>query len=308
MDGWWRRVISVSLQSKPSYLLIFFMMTCFCMALELCAPLVAEAQEVMRPMVIDDEVALYSHPRSGLKPIYILRLGDEVQVSERIVQGFRIVEFNAYGKKRRGYAQEVELLGRGSQWPQKSSARKSSLFVSGVYSQQKQGSRELQTNPYSIYKVGDFEGASQFLAFGYDWYLNQRFTVRLGYVQRTVLIEGNATQLGSSTVYEFELEQKYHGFLLGLKYSGSSWRGWSILGELEYDRSFEQNFKSLSGPTVDDSQMKDVKNLTLSGVVLYNYGLNRKFAVEPALRLGSIVSAQPYILLTEAQLSAHYVW
>lgn len=286
---------------KPLLLLRLFVSVGLLLWVQLA---VAEIEE----LVIEDEVPVFSKPVRGGEPIHHLHLGDEIRASTQIKNGFRIIQYKHKNRKKKGFVLAAQLAAREAVSSKLPAKKKSSFFVAAVHSMQKQASRELQTTPDSTYDVGEFSGSSQFFAMGFDGFLSSQFTLRAGLVLRKVYLEGDATQEGSPSVYKFALEQNYYGLLFGVKYRDPDWGKWSLMAELEVDKSYDQSLKVKQGPSVDDGQMKDVTNISTSGVVSYTHLFSNQWGVEPSLRLGSIVSAQPYILLFEGQFAVHYIW
>ncbi len=273
-----------------------------------------------QPFVVDDEVAVYEQPDDSEEPAFFLSLGDEILITAGVhKKNFRGIQYKLNGRWRDGYVLAKELKGEDTR---KRSARQglpprkrlgpapleSSVYVSAVFSYASQFERDIQTTSDSVYKASEFTGTATFFALGIDHALTESWFLRTGFVMRTSYLEGDAQQEGSPTVYKFGLEQSFYGVNLGMKLSPPDWHGHTFMVEFEYGKSSKQKLKVLAGPPLANDEPAKVSYVTLAGTYSYNWRLNRAWTCAPGLRLGSMVSARPIILLAESLLSLHYHW
>ncbi|OFZ18391.1 MAG: hypothetical protein A2Z20_04030 [Bdellovibrionales bacterium RBG_16_40_8] len=187
----------------------------------------------------------------------------------------------------------------------KSKTKKSRInyYISAVESYQFQGNRELQTATDDIYEISDFKGLSTFFSFGGEYLFGNGLVSRAGLIFRRIELKGEAAPISSGSKNIFLLKQDFIGLETGLRYKPKGWGAWSLMGGLEYSRGQKIELNVLEGPNVNTDNPKKSVYIVASTSLLYARNLGSGFYIEPALRMGAVMTMVPFIFLTEAVIT-----
>lgn len=252
---------------------------------------------------VDADVSVLRAPKAGAAVVHVLTFGDDVDVYSGEFSGYKKVRVRLRRGEKVGYVQ-TSLQRSWALTPAKQfEGRPYTFYFSLVEAFYRQGERDLQTNPMTIYTISDFTGMSTFFELGIDYKLEDPWEIRVGLAARKMDLEGEAVADDAVTKNRFLLKESFLGLNVGAKYNPREWKRWGAIAGLEVSRGTSVDLVVLEGPPVDEGDIEMPVFSILYGGLTYQKQLNKHLVVEPALQLGSVVTADPVILMLEARLT-----
>lgn len=255
---------------------------------------------------VQEDVTVYSRPDIESKVVAQLHYGDMVRIFTKDLKGFRKVVLVVDGRRRVGFVRRIDLKHSRvrTKFPL---VTRYTLGVGLVGSYLRQGDREIETGG-GTYKASVFDGFQQYFEVYYEWPLKTNWQGRLFFNYRRASLEGDAELSGGSTSTEFEFQEEFFGVgLLAKKYFESRKQVWAG-ASIEYAKGSEVTVTVLNGTPLNDDEAEPPIFLIFSGHIGYDWPLTDHFYFVTEARVGSVVTTDPFTLMTELHLSGVYAF
>lgn len=260
-------------------------------------------------LYVEEPLTVYSKPDLSAKSDLQLSAGQKVLISPKIYGSWRKVLVRHQGQRVIGYVRVRDLVHSyiregGYEAELRRSYGESSAFgISMISSFMEQGDRQIKTSVEDVFTVDKMTSHSSFISLFYDRPVENRAVFRVSLGLRQTQFIGK-THLQNSTA---EAHVKVEQTLLALGFAAkfysprflSLWWG----GMVEVARG-----SSVSVTLGDEVQNREEKPFFVLTTVDagWDFHVTSDFYILPSVRLGAVVTTQPYIPTVEALLSFGY--
>lgn len=238
----------------------------------------------------------------------VLKARTRIEVIES-EDGWTLIKFKRAGKIREGFVldEDLALAQAPVKKVKKEKKAKQLIYVSGIYSIDRQGKREVQTTADTIYDIEEFLGSTTFFEIGINYKFSEEWWTRAGIAKRSVVLEGDAKVRDSNdTASKFRLTQEFLSFQIGAFYKPLDWKKLSMYGFFEMAKGTQSDLEVLSGTQLGETDIETTTHILMIGGFDYELWRKDQFMVGTLLRGGSMVTSDPVVLVFETGIQLGY--